>query len=576
MRIRSTIGTVAAVAALGVAGAVTLPHVSTTPVTNTADETSSVPAAPPEALATADAISTAATLSEALQRDLGMTPEQFVAQADTAAQLGAKAGDWSKAFRESFGGVWLNQIGQGVVGVATVFPDTADGKTDPATANELRDAAKAAGFQVKDVALSQSELSDRLNQVNAIIDGLPEEQKAVVKTVEADPNQGQVVVTTDGGTESQIGNVTAALHGLAKITSLNAPSPANDTSPLGSLGDKKDQAGGVQQGSQDSDPTTGALEGLGQTGNGEGTAPEATAPTAPTTPAEPGTADPANPLGSLASLVSPEAMGTLTQLLGLTNNAEDPNANPFGSLKGFVPLPDADPAPAAPETSVAPGAKAATSGGPVIGGTAYESNIVAAKLECSTGFNGTLGGAPVVITAAHCNRLDGVRAALTDGTEFGTFAETMRDGVDSALIKVDAAQANRFANNLVGGENGAQQPITGTSDPVVGQVACKMGSRTGYSCGKIAQTGAHIDVAGQRTIDNAFTIDLCALPGDSGGVVFSGDKALGISSASNVAGEQDCGSAAAHAGAAGVTPSLSVVPITDVLAAHPGLELTTK
>ena len=79
-----------------------------------------------------------------------------------------------------------------------------------------------------------------------------------------------------------------------------------------------------------------------------------------------------------------------------------------------------------------------------------------------------------------------------------------------------------------------------------------------------------------RTIANAFKVDLCALPGDSGGVVFSGDKALGVSSASNVADTGTCANARAVARAAGFTPTLSVVPISDVLAAHPGLTLRTN
>ncbi|WP_333618576.1 trypsin-like serine protease [Dietzia sp.] len=593
MRIRSTIGTVAAVAALGIAGAVTttlVPHLSTDSVDNTADGTA-IPAAPPEALQTADAISVAANLTEALQRDLGITPEQFLEQAQTAATLGEKAGDWKRTFDDVFGGVWLNQGGDGVVGVATVFPDAKDGaaKGDaPADAAKLRDAAKAAGFQVKDVALSVSDLGERQDQVQAVIDGLPEAQRQIVKSVQADPNKGQVVVTTDGGTEAEIGNLTSALRGLAQINTLNAPSPANDTSPLGSLGD-----GGANKSAEGSDPSTGAVQGLGEGATQEGAEQPGTTGDQAGDKADEGAGEqtPAAPNGasSLAGLVPPEAMTIINQLLGQNANGEDPNANPFGSLQAFVPQPDPEPTPDTNDPSTpaegrgtegAPEAtaqtQAAPAGDPVVGGTAYESKIALGQLECSTGFNGTLDGKPVVITAAHCNRNDNVRAAFPNNQEFGTFTETQREGIDSALIKVDDSQASRFANNLVGGENGSTQGITGTAAPVVGQVACKMGSRTGYSCGKITQADTKIDVAGQRTIDNAFTIDLCALPGDSGGVVFSGDRALGISSASNVAGERNCDSATNHADAAGVKPSLSVVPIDKVLAAHPGLELNTK
>ena len=183
---------------------------------------------------------------------------------------------------------------------------------------------------------------------------------------------------------------------------------------------------------------------------------------------------------------------------------------------------------------------------------------------------------PVVMTAAHCSGADGTRAALAGGEEFGTMTRTEREGIDTALIAVDDDVADRFRTNLVGDGPDSTQEIIGTADPVVGQKACKTGFRTGFSCGTISQVGTTIDVAGTRTISNAFTVDLCALPGDSGGVVFSGDRALGISSASNVADSVTCADADAVARTAGFTPRLSAVPIADVLAAHPGLTLRTN
>ncbi|MBB1043757.1 S1 family peptidase, partial [Dietzia sp. DQ11-44] len=214
--------------------------------------------------------------------------------------------------------------------------------------------------------------------------------------------------------------------------------------------------------------------------------------------------------------------------------------------------------------------------GPIAGGTAYSVAVPGGILECSTGFNGELDGTPVVVTAAHCAGADGTRAAFADGEEFGTMTRTQHDGIDTALVAVDPELADRFRTNLVGAGPDTTQAITGTADPVVGQKACKTGFRTGFSCGTVSEVGAMIDVAGSRTIANAFTVDLCALPGDSGGVVFSGDKALGISSASNVAETGTCANADAVARENGYVPRLSAVPISDVLAAHPGLTLRTN
>src|SRR5699024_4793152 len=158
----------------------------------------------------------------------------------------------------------------------------------------------------------------------------------------------------------------------------------------------------------------------------------------------------------------------------------------------------------------------------------------------------------------------------------GTMTGVTEDRIDTALIAVDDEHADRFSSNLVGTGPDTTQDITGTADPVVGQKACKSGSRTGFSCGTISDVGAMIDVAGTRTIENAFTVDLCALPGDSGGVVFSGDKALGISSASNVADTGTCANADQLGRDNGFDPRLSSVSVCVVLPALPGLRLGTS
>lgn len=593
MRIRTTLASAAAATALVVAGVTALPALATDDV-RTAALTSPEESAAAETLAEQapslpqDQLKAALDLAEALQRDLGISPEQFLAQATTAAQLAELAAEWQQKFAAVFGGVWLDDDGNGVVGVAdgtadeASETDAADAGTEATTgdfadvaadAAALREAAAAAGFTVQDVALSEAELADRQAEVQSAIDGLDPQIKEIVRDVRIDRTRGEVVVTTEGGTEAAIGTVTAAVHGLATVETVNAPNPQHDTAPFGSLGPQDENQTGTNP------DGTGTVPGVEATTTAP--APEPGAETSPSeTPApDPQVQAPSSPegaVGSLATMITPETLETLMSMLGLATGSLDAAGLPTGSLSSLARAPQADPEPRPADAPRAATVEQPAGDQAVIGGTAYDARLSHGALECSTGFNGTLDGKPVVITAAHCNRADDVRAVLADGTEFGTFVETKADGIDSALIRIDDDHAERFANNLVGGADGKQQPITGTAAPVVGQVACKMGSRTGFSCGKITETGATIDVAGQRTLNNSFLVDLCALPGDSGGVVFSGDRALGISSASNVAGEADCGAADTNADAAGVKPSLSVVPIEDILAAHPGLKLNTE
>ena len=439
------------------------------------------------------------SLVEALQRDLGLTPEEFLDQAGIGQRLSELRPGWQDEFREAFGGVWIDDDGNGVVGVLP-------GETGDA----LRDEATGAGFTIQDVALTTHELEARERQVGKIVDGMPEDMRELVTGIRIDPTRNAVVVTTRGGDAATLGNLDSRLADLAEVDMTEAPSPANDMAPFGSLALLND-AGIIPEG----------------------------------------------PLRTVVDLLSGMTPGTGSIIEGMNET---------------VPNPDPQPAPQG--QSRLGGHEAAAPDGPVVGGTGYMVRVPGG--ECSTGFNGELNGKPVVITAAHCAGEDGTRAAFADGEEFGTMAGVKRDGIDTALIEVDDDAAARFASNLVGTDRDATQPIIGTAAPVVGQKACKTGFRTGFSCGTISQVDANIDVAGSRTIDGAFTVDLCALPGDSGGVVFSGDRALGISSASNVADTGTCANADAVAKAAGFTPRLSAVPIEDVLAAHEGLTLRTN
>lgn len=486
------------------------------------------------------------TLVEALKRDLGLTPEQFLDQAGIGERLAEAQPRWEREFRQAFGGVWLDDSGTGLVGVVP-----------GAAGDALRTEAADAGFTVQDVALTTEELAARERQVNKVVEGFPEELGELVTGVRVDPTRNAVVVTTRGGDAAQLGNLDARLRDLAEIDMIEAPDPATDLAPFGS------EAGAT---GSDGAPTVDGIE--------PATTRADAAPAAP----EDGTGS-GGPMGGDAG-----SLGSL----GLLNDAglipEGPMRTVVDLLAGLTPgtgsiidgMNETVPNPVTPVPADQRRAAQAAPSGPVVGGTAYQVGVAGGLLECSTGFNGELDGKPVVITAAHCAGEDGKRAAFADGQEFGTMSDTQREGIDTSLIAVDDEFADRFQTNLVGVGDDNTQGIIGTADPVVGQKACKTGFRTGYSCGTISQVGTSIDVSGSRMIDNAFTIDLCALPGDSGGVVFSGDRALGISSASNVADTGTCANADTVARAAGITPRLSAVPISDVLAAHPGLALRTN
>src|SRR5699024_626024 len=164
-------------------------------------------------------------LVEALRRDLGLTPEQFLDQAGIGERLAEARPGWEKSFRDAFGGVWIDDDGNGIVGV--VPGETGD---------TLRTEALDAGFTVEDVALTTAELTARERQVAKIIEGMPTELSDLVTGVGVDPVRNAVVVTTRGGEAAQLGNLDARLRDLAEIDMVDAPDPADDTAPFGSQG----------------------------------------------------------------------------------------------------------------------------------------------------------------------------------------------------------------------------------------------------------------------------------------------------------------------------------------------------
>lgn len=117
--------------------------------------------------------------------------------------------------------------------------------------------------------------------------------------------------------------------------------------------------------------------------------------------------------------------------------------------------------------------------------------------------------------------------------------------------------------------NGASTvPVTGyIADPTVlvdsGIVACRSGRTTGWQCGKINYYGwvAVRDSAGKIHYVNSVGANMYAAPGDSGGAMLVGYKALGITSATG--------------GTDATTYFTSAAPVADLLKIKPGYSLKT-
>ncbi len=393
-------------------------------------------------------------LISAVTRDLHISPDEYMHRADVAQKVGAFATNAQRQYPQAFAGAWLDDAGKAVVALAP-------GQGSDAA----RKSAQDAGFQVKDVAKSETVLRSEKNAFQQWLSTQPEAVAQAVRGVVVDTVNNSIAVRVD---------------------KVGLPMP--------------------------------------------------------------GFVDPARVIVMPKAPVGPE-------------ESDVAQATPIAGEQG-------------------PGAYAA--------GDGYASVAGKMKLVCSAGFNGLDRNDNVVnITAGHCD--PNIPAAGTanapgmfellpgnkTGAQLGTFQKSVLGEQDYSIVAINDDARDRFSNNMVRQGNAAPLAITGVATPVVGAPVCKSGSRTGFSCGVVNAVDQTVQV-GDRDLTQAFSVNICALPGDSGGPIVTGNQALGISSASSVADYPICEIPNIIGALTGNAPQLFAQPMTTVLSDNPGLRVRTS
>ncbi len=123
-------------------------------------------------------------------------------------------------------------------------------------------------------------------------------------------------------------------------------------------------------------------------------------------------------------------------------------------------------------------------------------------------------GALIGFTSAHCGG-PGAQISAEGARDRGVIGTMVagNDGLDYAVIRFDPAKVEPVSN-----WNGFAIDGIGP-DPTFGQVACKLGRTTGYSCGVTWGPGQN-----PGTIVN----QVCGRPGDSGAPVTVDNKLVGM------------------------------------------------
>ncbi|MFF4960906.1 S1 family peptidase [Streptomyces sp. NPDC001222] len=151
--------------------------------------------------------------------------------------------------------------------------------------------------------------------------------------------------------------------------------------------------------------------------------------------------------------------------------------------------------------------------------------------RCSLGFNVVKDGQPYFLTAGHCTQ---AISSWSDssGKTIGQNAQSNFPGHDFGLVKYTADVDHPSAVDLY---NGSTQAITKAADATVGEKVSRSGSTTHVHSGTVTGLDATVNYS-EGTVSGLIQTDVCAEPGDSGGALFDGDSAVGLTSG----GSGDC------------------------------------
>lgn len=152
--------------------------------------------------------------------------------------------------------------------------------------------------------------------------------------------------------------------------------------------------------------------------------------------------------------------------------------------------------------------------------------IYGGGIRCSLGFNVRSGGTHYLLTAGHCAEEVGTWYTNSrETTRIGPTTKSSFPGNDYALVRYGNSSLTHSGGYTVG-------------DARVGQRVTREGSSTGVRSGRVEALNVSVRYRGAGTVRGMIQVDVCAESGDSGGPLYAGSTALGITSG----GTGDCSS----------------------------------
>ncbi|MCT9093147.1 S1 family peptidase [Streptomyces sp. ASQP_92] len=150
--------------------------------------------------------------------------------------------------------------------------------------------------------------------------------------------------------------------------------------------------------------------------------------------------------------------------------------------------------------------------------------IYTTSWRCSLGFNVRKGSTYYFLTAGHCTEgYPNYYTSSSHSTSIGPTVGTSFPGNDYGLVQY--TNTSLAHPSAVG-----SQPITSAANPTVGQTVTRRGSTTGIHSGKVTALNQTVNYGSGDVVSGLIRTTVCAEPGDSGGPLYAGSTALGLTS----------------------------------------------
>jgi streptogrisin D len=151
--------------------------------------------------------------------------------------------------------------------------------------------------------------------------------------------------------------------------------------------------------------------------------------------------------------------------------------------------------------------------------------IYGGQYRCSLGFNVVRGSTYYFLTAGHCGNIASSWYSNSSHTSLiGTTWSSSFPGHDYAIVA--------YASGVSHPGQVGSQDITSAGNAYVGEWVTRRGSTTGIHSGTVTALNQTVNYA-EGTVTGMIRTNVCAEGGDSGGPLYSGSTAVGLTSGGN-------------------------------------------